>query len=88
MYIIESMGKNVRSSIPLSSLLQASVNCLVQDNFTVKYTRNHGDSMSYLSCVTKTLIKIYEVRIKNIIYLYINAHIYSSFMTMKTLSSG
>ncbi|XP_014471574.1 PREDICTED: crossover junction endonuclease MUS81, partial [Dinoponera quadriceps] len=59
-YIVESMDKNARFSIPLPSLLQASVNCLVQDNFTVKYTRSHKDSMSYLSCATKTLIKIYK----------------------------
>ncbi|XP_032686476.1 crossover junction endonuclease MUS81 [Odontomachus brunneus] len=59
MYIVENIDKNTRFSIPFSSLLQASVNCIVQDNFTVKYTKNHKDSMSYLSCVTKTLIKIY-----------------------------
>ncbi|XP_050445502.1 crossover junction endonuclease MUS81 [Cataglyphis hispanica] len=60
MYIVENIDKNSRFSIPLPSLLQASVNCLIQDNFTVKYTRNHKDSMFYLSCVTKTLIKIYK----------------------------
>ncbi|XP_025262510.1 crossover junction endonuclease MUS81 isoform X3 [Camponotus floridanus] len=60
MYIVENIDKNSRFSIPLPSLLQASVNCLIQDGFTVKYTRNHKDSMSYLSCVTKTLIKIYK----------------------------
>lgn len=60
MYIVESIDKSSRFSIPLPSLLQASVNCLIQDGFTVKYTRNHKDSMSYLSCVTKTLIKIYK----------------------------
>lgn len=60
MYIVENIDRNSRFSIPLPSLLQASVNCLVQDGFTVKYTRNHKDSMSYLSCVTKILIKIYK----------------------------
>lgn len=60
MYIVESIDKNSRFSIPLPSLLQASVNCLIQDGFTVKYTRSHKDSMSYLSCVTKILIKIYK----------------------------
>lgn len=60
MYIVENIDKNSRFSIPLPSLLQASVNCLVQDGFTVKYTRSHKDSMSYLSCVTKILIKIYK----------------------------
>ncbi|EFN89689.1 crossover junction endonuclease MUS81 isoform X1 [Harpegnathos saltator] len=60
MYIVENVDKSTRFSIPLQSLLQASVNCLVQDNFTVKYTRNHKDSILYLSYVTKTLIKIYK----------------------------
>lgn len=70
MYIVENVDKNTRFSIPFSSLLQASVNCIVQDNFTLKYTRNHKDSMSYLSCVTKILIKIYMVCTGNIIYQY------------------
>lgn len=61
MYIVESIDKSSRFSVPLPSLLQASVNCLIQDGFTVKYTRNHKDSMSYLSYVTKILIKIYKV---------------------------
>jgi len=75
MYIVENIDKNSRFSIPLPSLLQASVNCLVQDGFTVKYTRNHKDSMSYLSCVTKTLIKIYKVCKKHyiiVLHIYIN----------------
>lgn len=61
MYIVENIDKNSRFSIPLPSLLQASVNCLIQDGFTVKYTRSHKDSMSHLSCITKILIKIYKV---------------------------
>ncbi|KYN43583.1 Crossover junction endonuclease MUS81 [Trachymyrmex septentrionalis] len=60
MYIVENIDKNSRYSVPLSSLLQASVNCLVQDGFTVKYTRNHKDSMLHLSCITKILIKLYK----------------------------
>ncbi|XP_018358443.1 PREDICTED: crossover junction endonuclease MUS81 isoform X2 [Trachymyrmex cornetzi] len=60
MYIVENIDKNSRYSVPLSSLLQASVNCLVQDGFTVKYTRNHKDSMSHLSCITKILIQLYK----------------------------
>lgn len=60
MYIVENIDKNSRFSIPLPSLFQASVNCLVQDGFTVKYTKNHKDSMSHLSCITKILIKIYK----------------------------
>ncbi|XP_012529638.2 crossover junction endonuclease MUS81 [Monomorium pharaonis] len=60
MYIVENIDKNSRFSIPLPSLFQASVNCLVQDGFTVKYTKNHKDSMSHLSYITKILIKIYK----------------------------
>ncbi|EZA48276.1 Crossover junction endonuclease MUS81 [Ooceraea biroi] len=60
MYIVESIDKNSRFSIPLPSLLQASVNCLVQDGFTVQYTRNHKDSILYLSCLTKNLIELYR----------------------------
>lgn len=62
MYIVENIDKNSRFSIPFLSLLQASVNCLIQDGFTVKYTRNHKDSMSHLSYITKILIKLYKVR--------------------------
>lgn len=61
MYIVENVDKNSRFSIPFQSLLQASVNCLVQDGFTVKHTSSHKNSMSYLSCITKILIKIYKV---------------------------
>lgn len=75
MYIVESTDKKTRFSIPLPSLLQASVNCLVQDNFTVKYTRSHKDSMLYLACVTRTLINIYKVCVRNIIYESIYFHI-------------
>jgi len=68
MYIVENIDKNSRFSIPLPSLLQASVNCLVQDGFTVKYTRSHKDSMSHISCITKILIKIYKVCKKHYSY--------------------
>lgn len=67
MYIVENTDKNTRFSIPLPSLLQASVNCLVQDGFTVKYTRSHKDSMLYLSYVTKTIIKTFKVCEKNLL---------------------
>ncbi|XP_020284079.1 crossover junction endonuclease MUS81 [Pseudomyrmex gracilis] len=60
MYIVENTDKNTRFSIPLSSLLQASVNCLIQDGFTVKHTKSHKDSMLYLSYVTKTIIKSFK----------------------------
>ncbi|KAK2576055.1 hypothetical protein KPH14_007396 [Odynerus spinipes] len=58
-YIVESYEKFSRTGIPLSTLLQASINSLVQDGFIVKYTDNHQDSMSYLAILTNTLYKIY-----------------------------
>jgi len=74
MYIIENIDKNSRYSVPLSSLLQASVNCLIQDSFTVKYTRHHKDSMLHLSCITKILIKLYKVCKKYCIIMHINVY--------------
>lgn len=61
MYIVEDYDKIIRTGIPLSTLLQASVNSLVQDDFIVKYTDSHQDSMSYLATLTSTLCKIYTV---------------------------
>lgn len=61
MYIVEDYDKIIRTGIPLSTLLQASVNSLVQDDFIVKYTDSHQDSMSYLAALTNTLCKIYAV---------------------------
>ena len=60
-YLIENFGKNYHGAVPLSRLLQAAANSCVQDNFTVKFTQDHKDSMRYLSVLTKMLIKIYEV---------------------------
>ncbi|KAL0132662.1 hypothetical protein PUN28_000427 [Cardiocondyla obscurior] len=60
MYIVENIDKNLQFAVPLSSLLQASVNSLVQDGFTIKYTKNHKESMLHLSCITKILIKTYK----------------------------
>lgn len=61
MYIIEEYGKNQRLTIPHSTLIQASINTLIQDGFLVKYTENHKSSMFYLSSLTKILIKIFKV---------------------------
>ncbi|XP_015185776.1 PREDICTED: crossover junction endonuclease MUS81 [Polistes dominula] len=58
-YIIEDHHKIIRTGIPLSTLLQAAVNSLVQDDFIVKYTDSHQDSMSYLAILTNILRKIY-----------------------------
>lgn len=63
--MVENYGGTVPGSIPLTSLLQAAVNSSIQDNFTVKFTRDHRDSMRYLSTMTTMLTNIYEVCDKN-----------------------
>ncbi|XP_076393272.1 mus81 structure-specific endonuclease subunit isoform X2 [Megachile rotundata] len=60
MYIIEEYKKDQRLTIPYASLMQASINTLIQDGFLVKYTKNHQDSMFYLSSLTKILIKTFK----------------------------
>lgn len=59
-YIVENYEKFSRVGIPLTTLLQASINSLVQDGFIIKYTDNHQDSMIYLATLTNTLYKIYK----------------------------
>ena len=59
--MIENYNKNYHGSIPLTSLLQASVNSLIQDSFIVKYTKDHKNSMRYLATMTTMLTKLYEV---------------------------
>ncbi|CAK9814669.1 Crossover junction endonuclease MUS81 [Anthophora plagiata] len=60
MYIIEEYEKGQRLAIPHSSLMQASINTLIQDGFSVKYTKNHKDSMFYLSSLSRVLIKHFK----------------------------
>ncbi|KOX67299.1 Crossover junction endonuclease MUS81, partial [Melipona quadrifasciata] len=60
-YIIEEYEKGQRLTIPHSSLMQASINTLIQDGFSVKYTKSHKDFMFYLSSVTRILIKTFKV---------------------------
>nr|XP_033334596.1 crossover junction endonuclease MUS81 [Megalopta genalis] len=60
MYIIEEYDKSHRLAIPRSSLMQASINTLIQDGFLVKYTANHKDSMFYLSSLTKVFNDVFN----------------------------
>jgi ERCC4-type nuclease len=60
-YMIENYSKNYNGAIPISSLFQAAMNTLVQDNFSVKFTKDHKDSLRYLSIMTTMLTEIYEV---------------------------
>lgn len=59
-YIIEDHEKNQKLTIPYSSLMQASINTLIQDDFSLKYTKSHKDSMFYLSSLTRILIKTFK----------------------------
>lgn len=61
-YMIESKGNNQFLGLPISSLLQAGTNTHVQNEFSVKFTDSHADSMMYLSVLTNILIKTYKVR--------------------------
>lgn len=60
-YLVESFGSKQRLGLPVETLQQAAVNTQVVDEFTVKYTKSHIDSMLYLSCMTKLLIRIFKV---------------------------
>ncbi|XP_076222592.1 mus81 structure-specific endonuclease subunit isoform X2 [Nomia melanderi] len=60
MYIIEEYEKGQRLPIPHSSLMQASINTLIQDGFSIKYTKNHKDSMFYLSLLTRILNDVFR----------------------------
>ncbi|XP_015609411.1 crossover junction endonuclease MUS81 [Cephus cinctus] len=59
-YMVESHGNNKHTVIPLTTLLQAAVNSMVQEGFTVKYTNSHRDSMLYLATLTRILTQTYE----------------------------
>lgn len=61
-YLIESKGNNQYLGLPISNLLQAATNTQVQNNFSVKFTDSHADSMLYLSVLTNILIETYRVR--------------------------
>lgn len=64
-YIVENYENNARTPLPLSSLLQAATNTLIQDQFEVKFTESQRHSMQYLSTFTLMLQHIYGVRILN-----------------------
>lgn len=72
MYVIEEYEKSKRLAIPYPSLMQASINTLIQDGFLVKYTKNHKDTMFYISSLTKIVKGLFKVRtfaLKNFIIL-------------------
>ncbi len=61
-YLIESKGNNQFVGLPITNLLQAGTNTQVQNEFSVKFTDSHADTMLYLSVLTNILIKTYKVR--------------------------
>lgn len=60
-YMIENRGNNTHVGLPLTNLLQAATNTMIQNGFTVKFTNSNEDSMLYLSVMSKLLIKMYAV---------------------------
>ncbi|GFG29411.1 hypothetical protein Cfor_02614 [Coptotermes formosanus] len=58
-YLVESHGDNMHTSLPLDTLNQATINTQVVDKFTVKTTSSHRDSMHYLSIMTRLLNAAY-----------------------------
>lgn len=61
-YLIENKGSNQFVGLPIANLLQAGTNNQVQNEFSVKFTDSHADSMMYLSVLTNILIKTFKVR--------------------------
>lgn len=60
-YMIENRGSNAHVGLPLTNLLQAATNTMIQNGFTVKFTNSNEDSMLYLSIMSKLLVKMYAV---------------------------
>lgn len=60
-YLIENRGNNTHVGLPLTNLLQAATNTLVQNGFTVKFTDSNDDSMLYLTVMSNLLIRMYAV---------------------------
>lgn len=60
-YLIESFGSDGHPRLPLSTLMQAATNTLLQDKFNVKFTESLRGTAEYLSCLTTILISSYKV---------------------------
>lgn len=79
-YMIENKGNNAHVGLPLTNLLQAATNTMVQNGFTVKFTDSNEDSMLYLSIMTNLLINIYAVSKTKIKFLQHNFNIIKLFL--------
>ncbi|XP_073982170.1 mus81 structure-specific endonuclease subunit isoform X2 [Rhodnius prolixus] len=62
-YLIEDNGGQKRFGVPISSLHQAIVNSMVTDEFTVKITSNHQESMNYLATITTMLTNMFRNKV-------------------------
>lgn len=60
-YMIENRGNNAHVGLPITNLLQATTNTLIQNEFMVKFTDSNEDSMLYLSVMSNLLIKMFMV---------------------------
>lgn len=59
-YLVERQGER-HYSLPLTTLLQASTNTQVVDNFVVKFTAGHRESVVYLSSLSTMFTNIFTV---------------------------
>lgn len=64
-YLIESRGSNSHLGLPIQNLLQAATNTQIHNQFSIKFTESHKDSMVYLSVMSKLLIKMFQVGGRN-----------------------
>lgn len=60
MYLVEGHGQR-QFSLPISTLMQASVNTQYIDRFSVKYTDNFHDTTVYLANFTRVLTRKFIV---------------------------
>lgn len=60
-YLIESRGSNSHLGLPMQNLLQATTNTQIHNQFCIKFTDSHNDSLAYLSVMTKLLVKMFQV---------------------------
>ncbi|GBP28454.1 Crossover junction endonuclease MUS81 [Eumeta japonica] len=59
-YLVENYGNNQHVGLPLQSLMQATHNTRVQDNFRVHITASMNHSVQFLAMMTKRLIIEYK----------------------------
>ena len=63
-YLVEKFSSEAHLGLPINTLHQATINSQVVDNFFIKKTNNHKQSMAYLSALTKLLTSIFKVSLE------------------------